>query len=362
MLYWIYSNLCGAERLEDTVFLKSHLDNIPDLANPSPDRISGIFRSLASPLTITNSNNDVEHEFSIHKPLNSLMVDIAKRLKTINSQTLDYDNVIIETEKYDSCWTYKKTKGYQPGVAFIGKTPVYIEARNGNSPAVYKMKDTLKRCLQLLTEKKIPIKHFRSDSAAYQNDVIKVMEKYKIQFFIRASNSSRLKENTQRIRKWTKVNSKGFDFELGEMNFIPFLNHSYNPKMYRAVVKRVWTNGKYHYYTILTNNKSMSAMQVLDFYNQRGAIERNFDDLKNNFNWSRIPFSFLNENLVFLIVSAIASIIYQYVINKFSKKVDFVKRTFRLKNFIFHFITIGSIWKNGKLKLFTNKNYEKIFV
>ncbi len=361
MLYWIYSNLCGAERLEDTVFLKSHLDSIPDLANPSPDRISGIFRSLASPITTISTNTGAEHEFSIHRPLNGLMIDVAKRLKTINGNVLDYDNVIIENEKFDSCWTYKKTKGYQPGVAFIGKTPVYIEARNGNSPAVYKMKDTLKRCLQLLQEKEVPIKYFRSDSAAYQHDVIRLVEKHKIQFFIRANSSTRLRECVERIKKWEHVNHKGFEFDLGETNYIPFTVHSYSPKIYRAVVKRVLVDGKYHYYSILTNNKTMSTMEVLQFYNQRGAIERNFDDLKNNFNWKRIPFSFLNENLVFLIVSAIASILYDYIIKKFSKKVDFVKRTFRLKNFIFHFITISSLWKNGKLKLFTDKNYEKIF-
>jgi len=87
-------------------------------------------------------------------------------------------------------------------------------------------------------------------------------------------------------------------------------------------------------------------------------MERNFDDLKNNFNWSRLPFSFLNENTVFLIISAIAYIIYQYIINIFSKKVDFVKKNFWLKNFIFHFITVGSEWIDYKtLRLYTNKAY-----
>ncbi|MBA7520755.1 hypothetical protein ES705_12852 [subsurface metagenome] len=88
----------------------------------------------------------------------------------------------------------------------------------------------------------------------------------------------------------------------------------------------------------------MTDKEVFFFYNQRGAIERNFDDLKNNFNWGRLPFSFLNENTVFLIISVIAYIIYQYIINTFSTKVKFVKKTFRLKNFIFHFITVGSEW------------------
>lgn len=110
---------------------------------------------------------------------------------------------------------------------------------------------------------------------------------------------------------------------------------------------------------IVTNNETMTNNEVFSFYNQRGAIERNFDDLKNNFNWSRLPFSFLNENTVFLIISAIAYIIYQYIIRRFTKKVEFVKKTFRLKNFIFHFMTVGSEWTGqNTLHLYTLKRYD----
>ena len=41
----------------------------------------------------------------------------------------------MATEKYDARSTYKKSEGYQPGVVSIGKNIVYIEDRNGNSPA-----------------------------------------------------------------------------------------------------------------------------------------------------------------------------------------------------------------------------------
>ena len=103
----------------------------------------------------------------------------------------------------------------------------------------------------------------------------------------------------------------------------------------------------------------MTDREVLFLYNQRGAIERNFDDLKNNFNWGRLPFSLLNENTVFLIISAIAYIIYQYIIRKFSKKVEFVKRNFRLKNFIFNFMVVGSEWiNNNKIVLYTKRRYD----
>lgn len=364
ILYWVYSNICGAERLEDTVFLKSHLDSIPDLENPSPDRISGILRSLATPKFTHTAKSGAKHEWSINMTLNNLMLTIAKKLDVISSTTLDYDNVIIETEKQDSAWTYKKTKGYQPGVAFIGQTPVYIEGRNGNSPAAHDMAGTLDRCLRLLQSKNIPIKYFRSDSAAYQYEIVKLMDDNDIEFFIRADTNKRLKEQAVLITNWERVSFGKSFYEVGEMEYQPFQNKYIDePTTYRAIVKRVTTHeGKVFYYSILTSNWKMSKTDALHFYNQRGAMERNFDDLKNNFNWKRLPFSYLNENLVFMIIGAITNIVYSYLIKTFSKKVKFVKKSFRLKNFIFHFITVGSTWSRGKLRLFTDKNYIKIFL
>lgn len=293
------------------------------------------------------------------------MLDIAKQLKVIKGDTLDYDNVIIDTYKHDSTWTYKKTRGYQPGVAFIGETPVYIEGRNGNSPATHRMAETLDNCIRLLKYKGISFKYFRSDSAAYQYDVIRLLEAHKKQFFIRADTTKVLREQAEKIKEWQTVSTAEQTFEIGEMDYLPFYDRypaKEEPKSYRAIVKRIKNlDGKYIYYSILTNNFTMPKGEVLYFYNQRGAIERNFDDLKNNFNWKRIPFSNLNENLVFLIVGAISSIIYQHLLKTFSKKLDFVKRNIRLKNFIFHFITVSSQWIDGTLKLFTDKNYMKIF-
>ncbi len=364
-MYWIYANLCGAERLENTMVLKEFLDSIPNFAIPSSDTISGMFRKLATGKTI-EMNSDVEHELCINERMNGLMLDIAKRLGTPFGDVLDYDNVIIETEKYDTRWTYEKKKGYQPGVAFIGETPVYIEGRNGNSGAIYKMPVTLENCMRLLDEKKIKVKYFRSDSAAFQKEVVDMMDSRGIQFFIRTRSSKVYDEAVGCIRNWERfLDSNGRLVEYGSTDYIPFYT-MYNMKdkpVKRLVVKRDTSeDGTVRISGIVTNNWKMSAKEVVDFYNGRGAIERNFDDLKNNFNWGRLPFSFMNENLVFMIISAIAKIIYAHVRKTFSDKLDFVKNTYRLQNFIKHFIKVHSFWtKKGYLRLFTEKNYHPIF-
>ena len=53
---------------------------------------------------------------------------------------------------------------------------MFIEGRGGNTPAGYKMDETLAACFESLKNNGIHIEHFRSDSAAYQQLVVEVAE------------------------------------------------------------------------------------------------------------------------------------------------------------------------------------------
>lgn len=350
ILNWAYCNFCGAERLEDIEKLRDSLD----MKLPSHDALGTVMKSFS-----LNLNKLDKHEFSIHKPLNKLMVNTALKLDLLNKRenyTLDYDNTIIEHQKYDKKLTYKMIKGYQPGVSFINKVPVYIEGRNGNSNAVYQITETVERSLEILKESGIKIKRFRSDSAAYSRAMFKLMDKEKIEFFIRARRSNILKQAYVDYTGWEEIDMYGKTYQVKSIEYTPIGSKS----VYRMVVYRTEKKDEWKYLAILTNNWKMSNYQIIKFYNQRGDIERNFDDLKNNFNWHHLPFSFLNENTVFMIISAITSIIYQYLIKKFSGKVDFVKAKHRLKHFIFHFIVCSAILENGQLQMFTDRDYSPL--
>ncbi len=356
ILNWTYCNLCGAERLEDIEKLRDSLD----IKLPSHDALGTVMKSFATKTILFKGGKKAKrpHEFSIHKPLNSLMLDMALNLKLLKKNKpyiLDYDNTIIEAKKHDVTKTFKWNYGYQPGVSFIGKVPVYIEGRNGNSNAETFMYETLKRGFELLDNKGIKVNKFRSDAAAFQFNVIELMEDRNINFYIRLVRNKNFKEKVQKqVKSWSNITLKNVPIKIGEGVY----TSTRFKKSYRMVVTK-YTNrkGQIDYRAIITNDFNMSVTEVLSFYNQRGAIERNFDDLKNNFNWHHLPFSFLNENTVFMIISAITSIIYQYLIRKFSKKVDFVKTKHRLKNFIFHFIVCSATLNNGQLQLFTDRDY-----
>lgn len=355
ILNWTYCNLCGAERLEDIEKLRDSLD----MKLPSHDALGTIMKSFATKTEFIKSK--MLHQFNTHKPLNSLMVDMSLKLRLLNkkdSYVLDYDNTIISHHKYDREHTYEKTEGYQPGVSFIGKIPVYIEGRNGNSNATFKIKETIEKTLDLLDEKHIKIKSFRSDSAAYNKDLMDIIHQRNTDFFIRYRKNNEFVDLLQYgALKWDTIIIGEKAFDITSIKYSDVLQTT---KPYRIVITRYKNQGEYAYRGIITNNLTMDDKEVVYFYNKRGAIERNFDDLKNNFNWGRLPFSFLNENTVFMIISAIVSIIYQYLIRKFSKKVDFVKIKHRLKNFIYHFIMCSAILTDGRLQMFTDRNYRPL--
>ena len=71
-----------------------------------------------------------------------------------------------------------------------------------------------------------------------------------------------------------------------------------------------------------------------------------------------MPFSKLEHNTVFLIITAMCRNLYNYIITDFSKKYKNLSPKFRIKKFIFRFICIPAKWiktsRMYKLKIYGN--------
>ena len=115
----------------------------------------------------------------------------------------------------------------------------------------------------------------------------------------------------------------------------------------------------YTYRCILTNNRTSTEKDIITFYNERGASEKNFDIQNNDFGWSHLPISFMAENMVFMMVTAMLKNF--YLICHISEKVKLLKKTSRLKAFILHFVSVPAKWvrtgRQNVLNLYTNKTY-----
>ena len=91
-----------------------------------------------------------------------------------------------------------------------------------------------------------------------------------------------------------------------------------------------------------------------------------FDDMNNGFGWNRLPKSFMSENTVFLLLTALIHNFYKTIISKLDTKAFGLKETSRIKAFVFSFISVPAKWimtaRQYVLNIYTeNRAYAKPF-
>ena len=145
-------------------------------------------------------------------------------------------------------------------------------------------------------------------------------------------------------------------------------------KLTESVLGRRGSSGKAFCYGSILGSLFFSYLcggecleDIITFYNERGASEKNFDIQNNDFGWSHLPFSFMAENMVFMMVTAMLKNFYLYLVRHISEKVKPLKKTSRLKAFILHFVSVPAKWvrtgRQNVLNLYTNKTYySEVFI
>ena len=93
----------------------------------------------------------------------------------------------------------------------------------------------------------------------------------------------------------------------------------------------------------------------MEFYNLRGGEERIFDDMNNGFGWSRLPKSFMAENIVFMLLTALIRNFYKFLMERLDAKA-----------FVFKFISVPAKWirtaRHHELNIYTdNLTYKEPF-
>lgn len=110
-----------------------------------------------------------------------------------------------------------------------------------------------------------------------------------------------------------------------------------------------FANDANNYLFIITNDWDIPEKEATVFYNKRGDSERVFDMQNNDFNWDSMPHSFLGENTVYLIIMAVAHIMYKWLLNIFAEAVEGPTKTSRPKKFIFRFVaTVAKFTRSGR--------------
>lgn len=376
ILYSFWSiYFCGGDCIEDLAHnLQTSFIQSPFLKTPSPDRVLNRLKELAVPSQqFDTPKGRRKHTFNINNSLNRLNLKLIKD-KVINTEqpiVLDYDNTLIFAEKADATRTYLKQLGYAPGVGIIGNRVAYVENRNGHSDAQTLQHDTLSRMFTLLNSEGIKPDVFRGDGASYSSKTIETIDENVSKFYVRGRMSGPVGLAINQIKDWKAIQIDDQPAYRGSIRFKPFEALSkragieYSVKEYRLVITKqlradrqlnVFTGEAYNYHPIITNDFEMSDDEVVFFYNQRGAIEKEFDVLKNDFGWNNMPFSRLEQNNVYLILTAMCRNLYAHIIEAFSTRFKGLSEKFRIKKFTFRFISVPAKWirtaRQWKLKVY----------
>ena len=360
---------CGGDCVEDvTSHLMPHLSLHPTLRTCSSDTILRGILELATVNTTYTSDTGKSYDFNTATKLNSLLVKVLKntgQLMAGESYDLDFDHQFIEMEKYDAKMTYKKFTGYSPGVAVIGDLIVGIENRDGNANVRFHQQDTLERIYSNLESEDIHIKRSRMDCGSCSREIVETVEKHSELFYIRANRCGSLYDSLLALRGWQREEINGIEYELNSI-----ITEKWEGKAYRLVIQRerrmdgeqdLW-EGEYTYRCILTNDYTSTNREIVEFYNLRGGKERIFDDMNNGFGWARLPKSFMAENTVFLLLTAIIHNFYKFLMGRLDTKAFGLKKTSRIKAFVFKFISVPAKWirtaRHYELNIYTdNQSY-----
>jgi hypothetical protein len=323
---------------------------------PSPDTIEYICQELKQPNIVQQGPKNVVHELNYIERFNDLLVALAIKTKQLQEDkqgyVMDFDNVVIPTEKQDAKLSYKMVKGYHPNMAFIGRIPVHIENHNGNTPAKYQQAETLNRLFDNLDKHHIKIEHFRADSASYQKDVFDLVTKRAKYFYIRMMDFEDIRMQCGKITDWKKVKINHQDKEVASIDYSP----AESERTYRIVVTRhkredrqidLLSGSAYTYQGIVTDNYEKSEQEVIEFYNQRGDSEKSNCYLLNDFNLHHLPFPDMDTNTVYMYLMAMCATMFEWTKTILvDNKVKGINIAMRTKAICFHYITVAATFIN----------------
>lgn len=337
--------------LADIKTLKNKFSNQLFNTIPSADTVEYVCQELKTVTKKIITKDGIEHQINYNARLHEAMVQLSVKTGMLNGNeenVLDYDNVVLENEKQDSMYSYKKTRAYHPGIAFIGRIPVYLENHNGNTPAKYQQAESLSCCLSMLDKYKVGVARFRADSAAYQKDIFELMEKRCVNFYIRMMDFDDIRRECGQIKHWKQIELNYQTLEVCSI-YYPCCKSN---KLYRIVVTRhkrkdqqadLLSGDAYTYQGIVTNDEIAAEKEIIKFYNQRGDAEKSNSYLLNDFNLHHLPFMDLDTNTVYMYLMAMCAIIFEWTKTILVKnQVQGIELVSRTKAVCFNYVMVAT--------------------
>jgi len=243
--------------------------------------------------------------------------------------TLDIDATVIESDKAEAKWTYKKYKGYTPMVGHIVETEqvVAVDFRDGNVPPNKENLEFIKQCEASLPQG-VTVSKVRIDAAGYQNDVINYLTDTGKGFAMRAKMDDTVKESissikadqwqalvycdgevskTEEVARTVHVMGKTEAFTLVVQRKRIDKGDNANLDTFIGALDNSATCGEYIYRAIATNLDYKTDHQIVQWYNLRAETSENkLKQLRSDFAGARLPCGDFGANAVWVMLNALA--------------------------------------------------------
>ena len=224
---------------------------------------------------------------------------------------LDVDATEIEAEKQEAKWTYHHVQGYMPLVGYVNGLCVGYEFREGNVSPGAGIGAFAQKCEAALPAgKRI---YFRSDSAAYQAEVINHYSQPGRSFTITADLDVAVKREIKNLPESTwqpyrTTEGIATDREIAET--VHTLNQT--KKAFRLIVLR-WLNPqpnlfeseRYCYYAVASNREG-GAAEIIWEHNGRGNSENWHKELKVGVGMEQMPCGQFHANALYFAIGVLA--------------------------------------------------------
>jgi hypothetical protein len=243
------------------------------------------------------------------KRVNRKLLKRGMKYDGIKGYTLDIDATGIQAEKQTAKMTYKGFKGYMPIVGHLAENGLVLgdEFRAGNVAPAARNLAFIKHCVRQLPKGK-SITALRSDSAAYQANIINYCEQEGIQFAIGADlDEAVLGAITAIPEKAWKAYKNGYIAET--VHSMEKTEHAFR----LIVIRRPYQGTLFAEedtrlkYTVLASNRIESPEDVVAWYNQRGECSENrIKELKIGFGMERMPCGQFEANAMFFRIGTLA--------------------------------------------------------
>jgi hypothetical protein len=158
------------------------------------------------------------------KSINEALIIRAMKESSEEEFTYDNDATYMDSAKECAEWSYQMKRQMSGLLGYIAELGLCatVDYRRGNISPSDGVIEQLRRVIRMAKKARKRIKVFRSDSVAYQNEIIKLCNKEKIRYYISARKAENVQElipglfmNPIKNRKFISKSIKIYFFTIG---------------------------------------------------------------------------------------------------------------------------------------------------